>query len=106
MAKLGDDDKTATVTSSWEGGVPVIRIAGELDLASAGDIHQSVKAIIGDGPERVVFDLSMLEFMDSSGISLLLAVAERVPVEIRDASPIVRQLIEMTGLVDTLPLTP
>jgi anti-anti-sigma regulatory factor len=44
--------------------------------------------------------------MDSSGISIFLAVAERVPVEIRNPSPIVRQLIEMTGLTQTLHLTP
>ncbi len=45
--------------------------------------------------------------MDSSGLALLASVAQRVPeVELRDPSPIVRRLIELTGLVGILNVTP
>jgi anti-anti-sigma factor len=41
--------------------------------------------------------------MDSSGIALLLSVARRVPdVQLHSPSPIVRRLIELTGLEQTL----
>lgn len=109
MAKLDDTDDSpdaARVASTWEGGVPVISIAGEIDLASADEVRRSIESIVGGGQERVVFDVSRLEFMDSSGISLFLAIAERLPVEIRNPTPIIRQLIEMTGVAQALHLTP
>ena len=45
--------------------------------------------------------------MDSSGLALLASVARKVPeVELRDPSPIVRRLIELTGLAEILNVSP
>ena len=90
-----------------EHGTPVIRLAGELDMTSAETVRGAVDSALGGDPGRVVFETSKLEFMDSSGIALLLSVAQRVPeVLIREPSPIVRRLIELTGLEEILRITP
>ena len=53
------------------------------------------------------FDLSALEFMDSSGIALLLRVAAKTQtVRLLQPSPLVRRLIEATGLSDVLQIDP
>jgi anti-anti-sigma factor len=58
-------------------------------------------------PERVDFDLGALEFMDSSGIALLLRVAAKAQtVRVREPSELIRRLIEATGLSEILPMDP
>ncbi|MGH9120727.1 MAG: STAS domain-containing protein [Acidimicrobiales bacterium] len=45
--------------------------------------------------------------MDSSGLALLLSVANQgVRVQLRDPSPAVRQVVELTGLADMLVIEP
>jgi anti-anti-sigma factor len=66
-----------------------------------------VETLIAEHCERVVFDLSDLEFMDSSGIAVLVFAANSIPqIELRSASPIIRRIIEVTGLSNFLKLDP
>jgi anti-anti-sigma factor len=54
-----------------------------------------------------VVDLSELDFMDSSGIAVLIyAVNSIKAIELRNASPIIRRIIEATGLSNVLRLDP
>jgi anti-anti-sigma factor len=58
--------------------------------------------------QRVVLDLSGLEFMDSTGLRVLLrarAAAEegRWQIYLRDVPPTIRRLFDMTGVNDALP---
>ncbi len=107
MADLGAaEGPSCQVLVQQDGGIPVIRLAGELDMTSAGGVRAAVDEVLRHDPEQVVFDTSGLVFMDSSGIALLLSVARRVPeVQIRDPSPIVRRLVELTGLQQILRIT-
>ena len=99
----GNARMTATVESPES--VTVI-IEGELDIASVEVIRRGIDPYLVDPPKQVVFDLARLRFMDSSGIALLIEVANRVgSVEIHNATPIVRRVLEVTGLVGTLGVT-
>jgi len=80
-------------------GTPTLKLSGELDLGSVAPIRAAIDALLSKRPSRVVIDLSELRFMDSSGLTLLLAVADQVPeVELRDPSAMIRKLIDLTGL--------
>ena len=80
-----------------------MNLSGELDSANAGALDASLAPLTGDGSARLIFDLSGLRFMDSAGIAVLLGVAAKVAaVRLRDASPAVRRVIELTGLSDVL----
>jgi anti-anti-sigma factor len=84
-------------------GVPIIKLTGEIDLANADLVRAAIESTVSNAPERVVFDLSELEFLDSSGIALLLYAATKSgAVQVRDPSDIVRRIIEVTGLSDIL----
>lgn len=88
-----------------DAGVPTIRIAGEVDMSNADLIRSSLDLVAND-PQRVVFDLGELRFMDSSGLAILLGVAERsAVVELRRPLPLVRRIIELTGLSGTFVIT-
>ena len=52
-------------------------MAGELDLASAGDLETGLKALESSKPELIVLDLRELEFMDSTGLRAILAADAR-----------------------------
>jgi anti-sigma B factor antagonist len=55
-----------------DAGSRVIRVSGELDLATVPSLEQELQAALerADG-HRVVLDLSDLEFIDSTGIAVL-----------------------------------
>ena len=99
---------SATVEGRWDApGVLILSIAGELDLSSVDSVSKEIDESWEGDRQRVVFDLEGLTFMDSSGIALMLRVSRGVgKVEVRNATPIVRRVIEATGLVEVLGLEP
>jgi len=92
-----------TVRTRHQDGTPVISVAGELDLTNAKEVRSAIEAVVSDHGQLIVFEVSDLTFMDSSGIALLASVTRQV---LRDPTPIVRRLIEMTGLDKVLRMTP
>jgi anti-sigma B factor antagonist len=52
-------------------------MAGDLDLASAEVLQQTLLAIEKDRPSTLYLDLSGLGFMDSTGLRLILQASER-----------------------------
>jgi anti-anti-sigma factor len=108
MAELEPtDDVYCAVEVSREDGMPVIRLSGELDMVSVERVRSVVEGALTAEDDRLAFDVSELEFMDSSGIALLVSAARRArQVELRHPTPIVRRLIELTGLTELLLMVP
>jgi len=65
------------VGTEQRSGEVVIRLSGELDLAAFDEVEQVLTDAQSDGNHSVRIDLSGLEFIDSSGIRLLLAAHAR-----------------------------
>lgn len=83
------------------GGV-VVSLVGEIDLSVTDAIRDSVTPQLADAG-GVVFDLSGVEFLDSSGITLLLELAGAGrSVAVRAPSRAARSVIEATGLTSWL----
>ena len=112
MGQVGDGASHAAVDQSVDaGGMPVISISGELDMSNAetieAELAKAVAKAVAKVPELLVFDLSALEFIDSSGIALLLRAAENAGrIELRNPSDIVRRVIQATGLSEVLHVQP
>jgi anti-anti-sigma factor len=102
-----DDGADGDAGGDGDGDRAVIHLAGELDLSGAEALRRLIdRSFPSDGAGGVVFDLAALEFMDSSGIALLLSVAQRHgPVQLLHPSPMVRRIIEATGLAEVLEMT-
>ncbi|MFJ5274701.1 STAS domain-containing protein [Streptomyces sp. NPDC088358] len=56
---------------------PVLRVAGELDYATAGALREQVERLALSPGQDLVIDLSALEYCDSTGITALLAARQR-----------------------------
>jgi anti-sigma B factor antagonist len=104
MAELEPADEAyCAVEVSSEDGMPVIRLSGELDLVSVEGVRSVLAGVLTADDDRLAFDVSELEFMDSSGIALLVSAARQArQVELRHPTPTVRRLIELTGLTELL----
>jgi len=107
-AEPGPAGNGALTVRTWtEEGIPVIGIAGELDLSNTEQVRPAVEGAIAGRVERLVFDLRELDFLDSSGIALLAAATRQArTVELRNPGPVVRRLVELTGLTHILRMTP
>jgi anti-sigma B factor antagonist len=102
-------DGTLVVRSARNGDTHVIALCGELDLANAGTAERELEASFGNGGASVVVDMRELEFIDSTGIALLVAALGRNEPEARvrfipSASPAVARVLAVTGLTERLPL--
>jgi len=80
--------------------VHVVALYGQLDLANAERVRESLGAVTGS---TVVVDLSGLKFLDSSGIAAILSARQQIidaghGFELRGAKGIVRRVLEITGL--------
>lgn len=102
-------DGTLVVRSHENGGTCVIAFAGELDLANAGTAESALESSLGDTAKSVVVDMRELEFIDSTGIALLVSALGRNEDDVRISfipsdSPAVTRVLELTGLAERLPL--
>ena len=86
---------------------PIIRLAGELDLASVESTKAGIAPYLAGSPVLVTFDLEKLTFMDSSGIALLVQLSNDIgKVSLIHVAPIVHRVLEATGLLEHFGLAP
>jgi anti-anti-sigma factor len=88
----------------------VVRVepVGELDMATAGRLRDTVDELLATGFAHVVVDLRELYFMDSSGLRLLLdfdsaARADGWRLGLIPGSATVMRVFEVTGIAKQLP---
>jgi anti-anti-sigma factor len=89
----------------------VLRVSGDLDLETAPLFLAGVEPHLAEGDEDLVIDLTALQFIDSSGLSTLIRINQRVAatgrrLAIVAPAPQVAKAFEITGLDQILPLRP
>jgi anti-sigma B factor antagonist len=105
MGSLNEPEgATATVRTERRGTEAIVALTGEIDISNAEQVRAAVAEVVLAQPKRVVFDLSHLDYLDSSGIAVLLGAAERSSVEVRHASPVIERLLRATGVAGVLHL--
>jgi anti-anti-sigma factor len=102
---LKSSASTVALAVHRDGDVAVLTLSGELDFSNVDNVRTDLQTAMTDKPARLVFELSQLDFIDSSGLAFLLEAARAAPaVEVRAPSPAVRRLLELTGLSRVLPV--
>ena len=102
-------DGTLVVRTAKEGDAHVISLCGELDLANADTAKTALDTSLAEDTSQVVIDMRELEFIDSTGIALLVAALGNNGSETRvrfipSSAPAVTRVLELTGLSERLPL--
>ena len=83
----------------------VLALRGELDLVSAPELEHKLREIEETPPGRIVIDLRNLDFMDCTGISLMIRARESAHANghllaLRRGPNQVQRLFQLTGLLD------
>jgi len=85
----------------------VIEVSGELDLASSPALETELERGSGADADVVIVDLRKLEFMDSTGLSVLVRAHQRASEARRrfgivKGPPQVQRLLDLTGVAERL----
>lgn len=65
------DPTPIEVSTIDPGGGLVVRPEGEIDMSRSPDLRTALRGALDRRPERLVVDLSGVEYMDSSGLATL-----------------------------------
>ncbi|MDQ3722173.1 MAG: STAS domain-containing protein [Actinomycetota bacterium] len=97
-----------TVRSQRAGEVHTIALTGEMDLSNAGEVERELLQAEATSARTIRLDLSGLQFMDSTGIRLLIAADARSRANsgrlrlTRPPAPVLRVLC-IAGIDELLP---
>ena len=89
----------------------LVTVSGELDAATASYLYGRLAELEMGGATNVVLDLARLNFMDSTGLGVIVTEHKRVQrvggtLTIFSPSSPVRRLFEITGLTQCLDIVP
>ncbi|MBD1372967.1 anti-sigma F factor antagonist [Hazenella sp. IB182357] len=99
-----------TVSVRNSRNVLIIGLVGELDHHTATRVRETIdRELVGGGAEHLVINLAQLDFMDSSGLGVLLGRFKKVAqnggkMSLCRIKPSVYRLMEMSGLFKVMPI--
>ena len=81
----------------------LVELDGEVDVYTAGQLKEVFKFIIGEKKEDIKIDADKLEYIDSTGLGILIGALKRLKQEDKDIiisniRPNVGKLLKITGL--------
>jgi len=103
-------DGSFAVSVTMEGGDVVVAVHGEVDLATAETLRAAIaEALAADG--RVVFDLTGVTFLDSTGLAAIAGAFRargRAPgaLAVRGASGSVLRTLSISGIDALIDMEP
>jgi anti-anti-sigma factor len=86
-------------------GISVLAVAGEIHVSTAPELSEALNRAIASGRTRLVLDFSEVEFIDSTGLSLLVQAKQRIESQghrfaLRQPTERVRRVLEISGLAE------
>ena len=97
--------RLSIVTTRLAGDVEEIRVRGEIDVDTAGEVRDAVAAVLAKArPAQVHLNLRLVNFIDSVGISALVAGFQTAQVSgvkllVTEPSRFVHRQLWVTGLL-------
>jgi len=83
------------------GGCKILRVSGRIDFESALDFEHHINAMIQEGGDCFIIELSQVELLSSAGLRVMLSTAKRVvhrnaSLALAAPSQVVRQVFEIS----------
>ena len=87
----------------------MIAVSGELDLASSPALEEQLERVFESDAQLVILDLRDLDFMDSTGLSVVVKAHQAADEHDRrlclvKGPPQVQRLLTLTGVAERLPV--
>ncbi|MGA8988341.1 STAS domain-containing protein [Aeromicrobium sp.] len=92
-----------TLTSHTEDDFQIIEVGGEIDVYTAPKLREAIAASIDAGHTRLVIDVRKVDFLDSTGLGVLVGALKRVradggSLDIVCTQERILKIFEITGL--------
>jgi anti-sigma B factor antagonist len=92
-------------------GVPVLTARGEIDVYTSPDFRRELQTLLEGSVTRVVVDLGAVDFIDSSGLGVLVGALKRMRerdgmIVLRAMTPSTKKVFDITGLTDLFVIEP
>ena len=96
--------------TSTRDGWTVLAVDGEIDVATAGQLREQLNALVSEGSRKVVVDLNRVEFMDSTGLGVLVGahkslIEQEGVMRVVCTQPTILKVFDLTGLNAVIPLS-
>ena len=84
----------------------VATLSGELDTAVAEETEKALQPLLESQGKDIVIDCTQLEYIASSGLRILLGILKKARsvgtrVILKNVNDVVRDVLDMTGLIQT-----
>jgi anti-sigma B factor antagonist len=96
-------DLDFAVTRETSGNATIVRVRGDVDVATSPQLRAELQTAIDAGTKEVVVDVSAMDFIDSAGLGVLIGALKRareadVRLVLRGVQPSPRKVLGITGL--------
>lgn len=93
-----------TIMKNKDGGRLTVKLSGRLDTTTSPQLEQ---ALLLDGIQELVFDLSDLQYLASAGLRVLLRTQKKMNARkgamiVKNANETILEVFEMTGFSHVL----
>ena len=91
------------LTSTVKDGIHIVTVtAPRIDSAIAIQFKEEMRLLTEHGPDRVVLDLSAVEFIDSSGLGAIVAAMKQLDggrrLDLAALTPVVQRVFSLTRM--------
>ncbi len=98
-----------TLATQTRGDFIVIAVGGEIDVYTAPQLRELVVGLVDEGQVQLICDLSEVQFLDSTGLGVLVGALNRVRAHEGTLSLVVTEerilkVFEITGLRKVFPI--
>lgn len=98
-------------THNPRAGVAVITLGGEVDVYTSPQLKQEMTALLNGGTEILIVDLSSVEYLDSTGLGVLIGGLKRARERSGDLRLVcdnvrILRIFEITGLTKIFDIFP
>ncbi|MEH0823284.1 MULTISPECIES: STAS domain-containing protein [unclassified Micromonospora] len=101
------DRAELSITIDRTGDEVLLRLAGEIDMLTAGQLSTVVNEVLADPPPRIVLDMGGVTFCDSQGLGTLVVLSRKAShaqtlLVLSNVGDFLLRVLDITGLRSAL----
>ena len=98
-----------SLTSRTEGDFEIIEVGGEIDVYTAPKLREAIVSAVDAGHTHLIIDVQKVEFLDSTGLGVLVGALKRVRADSGSLDIVCTQerilkIFRITGLTKVFPI--